>query len=261
MHSTGRISNGWSREPEIYAPLPLVMTGQCGEIARRFYDVGDPGTRPTPCVGSIAAATLIWPRPVLSRQGTRLLHVYLGEWVSGHARVRVRPGSRCPSSFYLVRKAQLTGSAPATSLDEYMTDITAPLWSRRLIPYEVGLSAGERARELFHFYALDALAPGLTRLPFAGVRARNGQRSAAAARYARGNRERPQVSRAGNSRGGINTSRSAASDARGECSATRRRRALERALGPSRERRYLADSRAGGGRFGCSGATHGPRRS
>jgi hypothetical protein len=49
-----------------------------------------------------------------------------------------------------------------------MTDLVAPLWSRRLIPYELALPAEDRARELFHYSVLHALEPELTRLPFSG---------------------------------------------------------------------------------------------
>ena len=74
---------------------------------------------------------------------------------------------RFPSSS-ISSNVQANWVGASHAFDEYMSDSTAPLWSRRLLPYELGLSAGDRARELFHFYVLDALAPGLTRLPFSG---------------------------------------------------------------------------------------------
>jgi hypothetical protein len=50
--------------------------------------------------------------------------------------------------------------------DEYMTDLTSPLWTPRLLPHEFGLPATERSQELFHFHVLTALRPALAGLPF-----------------------------------------------------------------------------------------------
>jgi hypothetical protein len=52
--------------------------------------------------------------------------------------------------------------------DEYMADLTSPLWTPRLLPHEFGLPANERARECFHFRVLHALCPELSQVPFAG---------------------------------------------------------------------------------------------
>ena len=145
--------------------LPLVMTGQGGEIARRWANVGNPRGLADAARRLYRRCTPNWPRSVLSRQGKQLLRAYLGDLVSGHAGAGV-PLAELGESFFLFEKlANWLG--PSLSLDEYMTDLTAPLWSRRLIPYELGLPAGERARELFHYSVLDVLAPELTRLSFA----------------------------------------------------------------------------------------------
>ena len=159
-----RPDQGWWDEGARNLALPLVMTGQGGEIARRWANVGNPRGLADAASRLYRRCTPILPRSVLSRQGKQLLRAYLGDLVSGHAGAGV-PLTELGESFFLFEKlANWLG--PSLSLDEYMTDLTAPLWSRRLIPYELGLPAGDRARELFHYSVLDVLAPELTRLSF-----------------------------------------------------------------------------------------------
>ena len=156
----------WLERSRERLPLPLVLTGQGGEIARRWYDIGSPQS-PAEAVRRLTRrVTLVWPRPILSRQGKQLLHAYVDEWVrtqldAGTALVQVS------ELFHLLeRTANWAGASHA--FDEYMTDLASPLLSRRLLPYELGLPAGDRARELFHFHVLEALSPELTRMRFSG---------------------------------------------------------------------------------------------
>ena len=142
-------------------PLPLVLTGQGGEIARRWYDIGSPRGPAEAVRRLIAASRSIWPRPVLSRQGKQLLHAYVDD-LGADTRMPVPRWRSYPSSSISSNAGELGGGPHA--LDEYMTDLASPLLSRRLLPYELGLPAGDRARELFHFHVLEALSPELTRM-------------------------------------------------------------------------------------------------
>ena len=145
----------WLERSRERLPLPLVLTGQGGEIARRWYDIGSRRARPRPYGGSRAASRSSGLVLILSRQGKQLLHAYVDEWVrtqldAGTALVQVS------ELFHLLeRTANWAGASHA--FDEYMTDLASPLLSRRLLPYELG--SGDGARELFHFHVLEALSP------------------------------------------------------------------------------------------------------
>ncbi len=159
-----RPDQAWWCERAANPALPLLMSGQGGEIARRWFDVGLPGDQAEAARRLYRYCTPIWPRPAVSREGTRLLQGYVRDIVRGHSEAGV-PLVELGESFYLLEKmANWVG--PSLSLSEYVSDLTTPLWSRRLIPYELGLPARDRARELFHFHVLDVLEPELTRLSF-----------------------------------------------------------------------------------------------
>jgi hypothetical protein len=78
-----------------------------------------------------------------------------------------------------------TWAGPSHGCVEYVRDTTSPLWSRRLLPDELGLPAGERARQLFHLRVLELLAPELVSVPFEDGRPWPTRRSAAALRASR----------------------------------------------------------------------------
>jgi hypothetical protein len=80
--------------------------------------------------------------------------------------------------FYLQRRMG-TWAGPSHGCVEYVRDTTSPLWSRRLLADELGLSAADRARELFHLRVLETLAPELVDVPFEDGRGWPGRRSAA----------------------------------------------------------------------------------
>jgi hypothetical protein len=146
------------------APLPIVHTGLSGELARATADIGN--TRSASIVASrlYHRTVQVWPRPLLSGEGDHLLRSYIEDWVQKYLDVGVAL-EHLPDLFFLEER---TGNfnAPANGFDEYMLDITSPLRTAALLPFELGLPAAERARELFHFYLLQILTPDFTRQPF-----------------------------------------------------------------------------------------------
>jgi hypothetical protein len=152
-------------DDELEEPLALVHTGHGGELARAYYGSGD---------RSLAAVELsvyrrithLWPRPPISKEGQQLIKEYLAGWVQEQIGAGVAP-AHLPDLFYLLERMN-NWVGGSHSFDEYMTDLTSPLWTPRLLSYEFGLPATERSRELFHFHVLNALSPELACVPFAG---------------------------------------------------------------------------------------------
>lgn len=144
-------------------PLALVHSGHGGEIARTFYGLGD-GSPALVEKSLYRRITYVWPRPPLSNAGQQLIEQYLSRWVHEQVAAGVAP-ENLPDLFYL-RERMSNWVGGSHGFDEYMTDITSPLWTPRLLPHEFGLPATERSRELFHFHVLNTLSPELTRIPF-----------------------------------------------------------------------------------------------
>jgi hypothetical protein len=148
-------------------PLAIIHTGHGGELAKAHYGVGGRLGGDFLARGLYRQATTILPKPPLSREGRHLVKEHLRRWVRNQLGFGVPP-SHLPELFYLVdRESSWVGASHG--FDEYMADLTSPLWSPRLLPHLYGLPASDRARELFHFHLLSVLAPGLERLPFAGL--------------------------------------------------------------------------------------------
>ena len=146
-------------------PLALVHSGHGGELARAFYGLGDPS--PAVVKKSLYRQVAhLWPRPPISKEGQQLLKEYISGWVDEQLDAGVA-SEHLPDLFYLLERMNnwIGGSH---GFDEYLTDVTSPLWTPRLLPHEFGLPAPERLRELFHFHVLNELSPELARVPFAG---------------------------------------------------------------------------------------------
>jgi hypothetical protein len=146
-------------------PLAIVHTGHGGELARAYYGLGDQSQAAVER-GLLRHITHLWPRPPISREGFRLMEEYVARWVHEQLEVGVAP-AHLPDLFYLLERMN-NWVGGSHGFDEYMADLTSPLWTRRLLPHEFGLPASDRSRELFHFHVLDALNPELARVPFAG---------------------------------------------------------------------------------------------
>ena len=144
-------------------PLELVHSGHAGELARAYYGPGGSDHRAV-ARSLYRQVTHAWPRPPLSREGNHLVQEYIHRWVRREIDAGVSV-SNLPDLFYLFERME-NWVGPSHGFDEYMADLTSPLWTPRLLPHEFGLTANERARELFHFHVLNALCPELARVPF-----------------------------------------------------------------------------------------------
>ena len=152
-------------------PLPLVHTGQGGELARTFYGVGGEGAD-----GDVLADRLYrlftasrpWRRELLSWPGREAVREDLRGWVGQRLDSGCSPAA-IPDLFYL-EKRMGTWAGATQGCVEYVQDSTSPLWSVRLLPHLLGLPAAERAGGHFHRLLLDALAPSLAEEPLDGGR-------------------------------------------------------------------------------------------
>ena len=150
--------------PDVVA-LPLVHSGHGGELARAYYGYGDSNLSRIER-SLYRRITYSWPRPPLSKGGKQLIKEYVRGWVQEQVDCGSKP-THLPDLFYLLeRMSNWVGASHG--FDEYMTDLTSPLWTPRLLPHEFGLPATDRSRELFHFHVLTALSPELAGLPFGG---------------------------------------------------------------------------------------------
>ena len=160
-------------------PLVLWHSGQGGEIARSYYGPGE-GLGPRALIDRLTRVFL-GHRPgradVLSDEARVLVREQIGTWVERQLGVGVAAAD-VPDMFYLQRRMG-TWAGPSHGCVEYVRDTTSPLWSRRLLPDELGLPAAERKRQLFHLRVLEVLAPELVDIPFEDGRGWPATRSAA----------------------------------------------------------------------------------
>ena len=165
--------------------LVLWHSGQGGEIARAYYGTGA-GLGRDALVERLARVFL-GRRPgrvdVLSEEGRASVREQIGTWVDTQLEAGIAAAD-VPDMFYLQRRMG-TWAGPSHGCVEYVRDTTSPLWSRRLLPDELGLPAAERARQVFHLRVLELLAPELVDVPFEDGRAWPARSSAATMRIAR----------------------------------------------------------------------------
>ena len=147
-------------------PLQIWLSGQGGEVARGYYGMGEGAA------GDLVA--LLYRRFVgrrpgrmepLSESGRRLVEDQLAAWVGEQLAAGIQPVD-VPDVFYLLKRMG-TWAGPTHGAVEFARDTASPLWSTRMLPSELGLAAGERAREHFHLRVLRELAPDLVAVPFA----------------------------------------------------------------------------------------------
>lgn len=147
-------------------PLQIWLSGQGGEVARGYYGMGEGDADD---LVALLYRRFVGRRPgrvePLSDAGRRLVEGRLAAWVGDQLAAGVHPVD-VPDVFYLLKRMG-TWAGPTHGAVEFVRDTASPLWSTRMLPSELGLAAGERAREHFHLRILRELAPDLVGVPFA----------------------------------------------------------------------------------------------
>jgi hypothetical protein len=158
-------------------PLPLWHSGQGGEVARAYYRAAGPGWRARLRPGGARAALVdglerlfCGRRPgraePLSDAARRRVRAGIERFVAGQLAAGAEPVD-VPDLFYLLERMG-SWAGPTHGAVEPVRDTTSPLWSARLLPFELGPSAAARRREELHRAVLRELAPELLEVPFAG---------------------------------------------------------------------------------------------
>ncbi|MEA2422800.1 MAG: hypothetical protein QOF55_1899 [Thermoleophilaceae bacterium] len=167
-------------------PLVLWHSGQGGEVARAYYGLGERLDRDSLIERQYRAFVARRPgrTEMIGSQGQRLVREQIGQFVDEQLGAGVAPVD-VPDMFYLQRRMG-TWAGPSHGAVEFVRDTTSPLWSHRLLRDELGLPAGDRARELFHLRVLERLAPQLVDIPFEDDRPWPARQSDLARRVQRG---------------------------------------------------------------------------
>jgi hypothetical protein len=147
-------------------PLVLWHSGQGGEIARGYYGSAE-GLDRNALVKRLYR-TFVGRRPgrqeTLSGEGADLVERQIAEWVDEQLAAGVRSAD-VPDTFYLLLRMG-TWAGPGHGCVELVRDTTSPLWSRRLVPHQLGLPTASRVRERFHREVLQELGPDIIDVPF-----------------------------------------------------------------------------------------------
>jgi hypothetical protein len=152
--------------PSASSRLPVIQSGQGGEIARAYYGIGA-GSAEDIAQSIYRHLVPPLPRPLVTREAEELVRMYIVDWVRDRLDERIAPAD-VPDSFYLLEK-MAHWAGPSMGVYEWTTDTLSPLWTTRLLPYQVGLPPEQREREYFHLRILEELAPALARVPFNGA--------------------------------------------------------------------------------------------
>ncbi|MGI8595205.1 MAG: hypothetical protein ACR2ML_12730 [Solirubrobacteraceae bacterium] len=165
--------------------LPLWHSGQGGEVARSYYGTGEGMDRGGLVEHLYRRFTTRRPgRPELvGVEGARIVRGWMEGFVDEQLGLGAQPAD-VPDLFYFHERLA-SWAGPSHGCVEWVKDTTSPIWSRRLLPHELGLPACERALELFHMRVLGELAPELIVVPFEGDRPWPVHQSSAGRRLAR----------------------------------------------------------------------------
>jgi hypothetical protein len=159
-------TTGLLTPPQDGVSLPLIHSGQGGEVARAYYGIGD-GSAEKLANSIYRHIVPPLPRPIVTSDAEQMVRDFVLDWVKEHLDGGIAPAD-IPDTFYLLEKmSNMFG--PSQSAYEWSSDVISPLWTSRLLRHELALPATERERELFHLQVLEAVAPELARIPFEGV--------------------------------------------------------------------------------------------
>jgi hypothetical protein len=152
----------WRRDAPLRGPLPVVLAGVGGEIARGYYGRGG---RHDPRLARRLEARLIgrYPRPILTEAGRALVREYIWNWVQDRLESGLAPAV-IPDMLYVAERMP-NWAGPLHTATEAMRDVTAPLWTATMLPHLLAHRAGGN----FHRALLRELRPSLLSVPFVGA--------------------------------------------------------------------------------------------
>jgi hypothetical protein len=147
-------------------PLELWHSGHAGEVARLYYGSGA-GLDRDGLVDRLYRQ-FTGRRPgrseILGTQGEAIVRGQIAAFVDEQLGYGAAPDD-VPDLFYLWSRTG-TWTGPTHGAVEWVRDTTSPLWSRRLLPDQLGLPTAERGREVFDLRLIEQLAPELIDVPF-----------------------------------------------------------------------------------------------
>lgn len=144
-------------------PLPLWLGGQGGEIARRNYGETTAGDAGGLCA-ELTQRTLN-SAPVLNERGESLvrgrIEALIGEQLDAGA-----AAEDVPDLFYLYGRMAGWAAVGFGAVEYAKGDSVSPLWSRGMLPHQLGPSVAERAAGTFPDEVLQVLSPELAGRPY-----------------------------------------------------------------------------------------------
>lgn len=143
--------------------MRLLLNGQGGEIARAYYGSGgllDRDGLVRALFDRVATSSDLltpWGRQLVERDVGLAVDTALASGVSEHD---------IPDAFYLEHRMAGWAATGHHCVEYAKGDGICPLWSRRLLPQQLGASIEDRARERFPQATLEALSPRLASIPY-----------------------------------------------------------------------------------------------
>jgi hypothetical protein len=144
--------------------MPLWLNGQGGEISRAYYGNGN-GLDRAALVHRLFELA-VKSGDLLTPQGRQLVERDIGLAVDTALASGVAPGD-VPDVFYLERRMAHWAATGHGCVEYAKGDTICPLWSRRLLPHQLGASADDRAGERWPQATLEVISPQLARIPYA----------------------------------------------------------------------------------------------
>jgi hypothetical protein len=149
-------------------PLPIVFSGQGGELARAHFGAPRADETQEQLADSLYRHLVpAYPKPVVTDDAERLVRDWVRAWVTQEVEGGTSPAD-IPDLFYLVERMG-NWAGPSHAVYECVNDVVSPFWTPEMLPHELGLEPSARRQEHFHLRMLEALAPPLARMSFAGV--------------------------------------------------------------------------------------------
>ena len=150
----------------VSGPLPLVHTGQGGELGRNAYRFPTDIDERELVERVIRRQLPRYPAPLINKAARHAIEQNLHAW----AKSRLEQGFTRPQLLDLIflEKRMATWAGNVMVVHEPNGEATAPLWTRSMLRHELGLPTAERAKEHFVLAMLTELAPELVTAPFQG---------------------------------------------------------------------------------------------